>query len=470
MRQVAGQKVVDRYRKAATSESIYGSLGNLTSWFDLTPEQRRQQRAPRPPWWALPSENTLDRATAMLPRLMYERLDEMGIDFTVIYPTTGIFAPHVEDEELRRAACRAFNVFHAEIFGDYSDRIAPVAVVPMHTPAEAIEELEYAVNTLKLKAVMMAGHVIRTIPAAANAPFEIRRYAHWLDNFCLDSEYDYDPVWAKCVELKVPATFHSVAMGWGSRTSISNWKYNHIGHFAAAGEALCKAMFFGGVTRRFPQLKCAFLEGGVGWACGLYADLVEHWPKRNRKAIERLNPAKLNRPLLRELFERYGGKMTPGKIDGENWWAAQKAETALKAGDASRNWETDEAMLDEWARCQIERREDIKDLFVPNFYFGCETDDRLNALAFNSKMNPFGARLKAVLSSDIGHWDVPDMREVLEEAYELVEDDLITEDDFRDFAFVNPAELWASMNPDFFKGTVVETAVNHLMGRSAKAA
>src|SRR5215472_12654884 len=175
MRQVAGQKVVDRYRKEATSESIYGSLGSLTSWFDLNPEQRRQQRAPRPPWWVLPNENTLDRATAMLPQLMYERLDEMGIDFTVIYPTLGIFAPHVEDEELRRAACRAFNVFHAEIFGGYSDRIAPVAVVPMHTPAEAIEELEYAVNTLKLKAVMMAGHVIRTIPAAASAPFEIRR-------------------------------------------------------------------------------------------------------------------------------------------------------------------------------------------------------------------------------------------------------------------------------------------------------
>jgi hypothetical protein len=32
----------------------------------------------------------LDRATAMLPRLMYERLDDLGIDFSVVYPTAGL--------------------------------------------------------------------------------------------------------------------------------------------------------------------------------------------------------------------------------------------------------------------------------------------------------------------------------------------------------------------------------------------
>jgi hypothetical protein len=40
--------------------------------------------------------------------------------------------------------------------------------------------------------------------------------------------------------------------------------YNHIGHFASAGHAVAKALFFGGITRRFPDLNFAFLEGGVG--------------------------------------------------------------------------------------------------------------------------------------------------------------------------------------------------------------
>jgi hypothetical protein len=125
----------------------------------------------------------------------------------------------------------------------------------------------------------------------------------------------------------------------------------------------------------------------------------------------------------------------------------------------------DPAALDDWARCGIEKAEDIKELFVPHFYFGCEADDPLNATAFNGKMNPFGARLGAIFSSDIGHWDVPDMTEVLEEAYELVEHEVITEDDFRDFVFTNPVKMWG-MNPDFFKGTVVEQDAAKLVGKN----
>jgi hypothetical protein len=38
--------------------------------------------------------------------------------------------------------------------------------------------------------------------------------------------------------------------------------------------------------------------------------------------------------------------------------------------------------LDEFARCAITRKEDIRDLFVPKFFFGCEGDDRMTALAY----------------------------------------------------------------------------------------
>jgi len=39
---------------------------------------------------------------------------------------------------------------------------------------------------------------------------------------------------------------------------------------------------------------------------------------------------------------------------------------------------------------------------------------------------------------------------------------VITEEDFRDFVFTNPARLWTDMNPDFFKGTVVADHVAKL--------
>ena len=106
----------------------------------------------------------------------------------------------------------------------------------------------------------------------------------------------------------------------------------------------------------------------------------------------------------------------------------------------------------------------IKDLFVPHFYFGCEADDPVTAWAFDTKKNPYGAKLNAIFSSDIGHWDVVDMRGVTAEAYELIEHGLLNEDEFRDFMFSNAARMWGSTNPDFFRGTVVEREAAKVLG------
>ena len=122
--------------------------------------------------------------------------------------------------------------------------------------------------------------------------------------------------------------------------------------------------------------------------------------------------------------------------------------------------------LDDFGACHITRPEDIRDLFVPNFYFGCEADDPITSWAFKSQVNPFGVKLNAIFGSDIGHFDVPDMTAVLVEAYEGVEDGLITEDDFRDFVFANPVRFWTDVNPNFFTGTAVETQVQRFLGKA----
>jgi hypothetical protein len=120
-------------------------------------------------------------------------------------------------------------------------------------------------------------------------------------------------------------------------------------------------------------------------------------------------------------------------------------------------------MLDEWAACGIERAEDIKRLYADRFWFGCEADDPMTSLAFNSSVNPFGAELQVMLGSDMAHWDLPDVTEVLEEAYEMVERGWIGEAAFRDFVFTNPARFYTGTNPAFFEGTVVEKAVADLI-------
>jgi predicted TIM-barrel fold metal-dependent hydrolase len=345
-----GPQVADYLRQVGGAKAVEGFKSRPTEDWHLTIplKERRERRLDQPVWWGMPAKNTLDHATSMLPKLLYERLDDFGFDFVVLYPSMGLRVPFIAEAELRRVTCRAFNTFSADLFREYKDRLTPAAVIPMHTPEEAIDELKYVVGTLGFKVVMMTSLIRRPIKSSNPNP----RYNEWLDMLAIDSEYDYDPVWAKCVELGVSPTFHSVTKGVGTRVSPSNAVYNHIGHFGVAGEAVCKALFLGGVTRRFPTLNFAFLEGGVGWACALYSDLIGHWKKRNPAALEDINPANVDRELLVRLFREYGGKDV-----------ADQAELLRNPGKSLSPRTADpEASLDDFVACGIEHPEDIRDI------------------------------------------------------------------------------------------------------------
>jgi predicted TIM-barrel fold metal-dependent hydrolase len=416
----------------------------------LSPEQMRGAGLVRTSWWGLPTRNTLDRGTALLPALLAERLPELGIDHAVLYPTYGLVPAALDDAAIRRPLARAFNTFYAEAFRDHTDALTPVGIIPMHTPDEAIAELDHATGELGLKAFMFGGPIARPAPGV-DPP---SRSARWLDSLGLDSQYDYDPVWQRCVDLGVSPTFHTAAMGWTIRASVSNYVFNHIGMFAIAGELLALSLFLGGVPQRFPTLRFAFQEGGVAWAAALYANLVGHWEKRNREAVEHYNPAHLDRVQLADLFEQHGSPRYRERLD--------RLDDGLRMLSLP---DEDPATLDEFARCGITDADDIRDVFTTAFHFGCEADDPMTALAFDTRRNPGGARLKALFASDIGHWDVPDIREVLPEAWELVEDGHASAADFRALTFEHAVSLWAGTNPSFFAGTTVEAAVRDELER-----
>jgi predicted TIM-barrel fold metal-dependent hydrolase len=434
------------------ADGFLAALRTTTDALKLTPAERAKRRVAQPNFWNRQAENTLDRATAMMPKMLYERLDEIGTDFAVIYPTAGLRLPRIKDDATRRAVIRAYNIVSADYFRKYSDRMTPAAIIPMHHPEEAIAELEFVTGQLGSKVGMFGSGMARKVPDATGN--EVVAY----DVLAIDSPYDYDPVWKKCVELGIAPTFHSSASGQGLRNSPSNFVYNHIGHFAAAGHAVAKAIFLGGVTRRFPELRFAFLEGGVGWGCQLFGDLIEHWERRGAPALKRMNPDKLDRKLLMELVEKHGYTEIAEALKARDGWPAPDSQ--YLTGNREE--------LDDFAACRITRKEDWIELYAKPYYFGCEADDRMNATAFG-RGNPFGAKLNAIYSSDIGHFDVIDFRDPLPEAYELVEDGHITEDDFRAFVFKNPVTLWGTQNPRFFEGTVVAKEAAALLNAAQPA-
>ena len=406
----------------------YGSFDGSRTWAAMTPEEREIERPPRTPWWGLPMANTLDFATANAPHLLHRRLDELGMDFAVCYPSVGLTFPTLRVDEIRQAACRAINRYMADVFDGLGDRLTPVGVIPMYDPVEAVAELDH-VRSLGLKTVMLGGFAVRSAPNGVN----------WFDHLGIDSAHDYDPVWAWLSEHGVSAGFHSGSMGWTGRSSVSNFTYNHMGNFAGANEATAKSLFFDGVPHRFPDLRLAFLEGGVTWAVQLLADLVGHYEKRGPEGIMAYDPMALDGARFDELMAEHAGPLRVH--DG--------------IGDVLREQFSTPDVHEDFGRTGVTGPADIVEQVTRSYVFGCEADDPLTGLAFDTRRNPGGAALSAMFSSDIGHWDVPEMAGVLPELYEHLEHGWLDEAQMRAFACDNAHRFYTDTNPDFFAGTTV---------------
>src|SRR6266851_3475126 len=78
-----------------------------------------------------------------------ERMRKVGGDLAAdgflaaLNPTAGLRLPRIHDDATRRAVIRAHNIVTADAFHNLGERMTPAAIIPMHTPEEAIAELEY---------------------------------------------------------------------------------------------------------------------------------------------------------------------------------------------------------------------------------------------------------------------------------------------------------------------------------------
>ncbi len=436
LKDVAGPDMVEKYFAGRDRRN---SLPGQRNWYTATDEERLRQRLRRGVWWPYPYK-PLEHATFRLPKLFHERMGEIGIDFAIVYPTAGLMLEGIRDDEMRGAVIRAYNTMVSDLYRPFADRMTPVAVVPRRTPKEAIDEATFAVKQLGFKAVMINGTVHR----------RSETNERYVDALGLDNEEDYDPLWQTCLDLKVAVTSHAGSLTWTDHASVTNYVFNHVGHFAQANHVMAKAIFLGGVTHRFPGLNFGFLEGGVGWARNLYHDLMGHFEKRTyENALTFLDPRMFDDREFGRVYDQYAY----GRFVGLKDQVVNSINAENDRGSLQEQFERETQHVNDFAAAGCRSKQDIADLFSRNFYFGCEADDPMTALAFDERL---GRPLKAVFSSDISHWDVPEVTDVLPEAFELVEHGLLNEEQFRSFTFANAAHLHGEMNPDFFKGTAIE--------------
>jgi predicted TIM-barrel fold metal-dependent hydrolase len=441
----AGPAMVDRFKKK------YGH--RFHGWYELTPADRLKKRLRRPVYWGTPT-STADRSAAILPGYFYDRLDEYGIDLALVFPTIGLtLGRDLTDPDMANGVVRAYNQMAVETFADYSDRMIPGGVLSLADPADAIEQIEHA-HSIGLKILVTGGTIVRPVEADAEWQPDPGKRRVYIDALGVDSPYDYEPVWRKFVELGIPVTTHSGSMGWPDRSLVNNFVGNHLGHFAQSHHVFARSLFLGGVTQRHPDLNFAFLEGGVGWACNLLSDLIGHWEKRNKTYMHaNLKPTNFDVDAFRVLYEKYTQNLPryKGKLDD----IVARNLDSLESETSQQELTDRDGDSDDFAAVRVDSEDDVRRLFSDTSYFGCEADDPMTALAFDDRLN---LKLKPLFGSDISHFDVTDCSETVEEAWELVDEGLITKKDFRDFTFANTVHLYKRMNPDFFKGTVVEQA------------
>src|SRR5215475_5244355 len=127
----------------------------------MTLAQRTERGVAMEGFWGRQSTNTRDRATAMMPKMLYDRAAELGIDFGIVYPTAGLGLPRIADDATRRAVIRGFNVVTHDYFKDLADKLTPAAVIPVHTPEEAIEGLRLLPRRRGAKACIFGSGVRR---------------------------------------------------------------------------------------------------------------------------------------------------------------------------------------------------------------------------------------------------------------------------------------------------------------------
>ena len=116
-----------------------------------------------------------------------------------------------------------------------------------------------------------------------------------------------------------------------------------------------------------------------------YAGLRSHCGKHNAEDyIGNYDPRNIDKEMLADLFQKYGGTMAKVRPDPK--------DRAFARSPGGWHWDDDDMIAHELDALGARSGEDLRPLFENNFYFGCEADDPLVALGFDRRMNPLRAR------------------------------------------------------------------------------
>ena len=208
-----------------------------------------------------------------------------GIDAEIVFPNKGLTMWATPDPAFSNAMCRVWNDWAWETFGPYNDRLSPMAAV-------ATADLEGALAEIRRVAKM--GFRGLTLPC--KPVWGAHDAAHL--NYNLPA---FDPLWTVIEEADLPFTFH-VSTGRDPRAARGNGGavINYAVHSLSPTMEPVANLCASGVLERFPKLRFATIEAGIGWLPWALEAMDEAYRKHHMWVRPKL------RTLPSEQFREHG--------------------------------------------------------------------------------------------------------------------------------------------------------------------
>jgi uncharacterized protein len=195
------------------------------------------------------------------PHRRIKDMDVEGIQVAVLYPSGTPSMCVVPDTRLEAALYRAYHRWLADYCASYPKRLKGVAVVSMRNLELGVEELQRTAKEPWMVGVLCSPH---------------------MDDLNLDHPNFY-PLWAAAQDLDLPICIHAGCgrppYALGTNESSNNLFMMHTMAHPFEQMRAIAAVMGGGVLDKFPQLRFAFLEAGVGWVPWWLDRLAEHAEK-----------------------------------------------------------------------------------------------------------------------------------------------------------------------------------------------
>ena len=214
------------------------------------------------------------RAGGWMPQARLDDMDQDGMDAAVLF---GGGPLGTANQELYLASFAAYNRWLADFCAFAPKRFAGVGYVPMQDPVVAAGMVrEFA--KMGLKAVNIPAFPMSPAASLNGGDAQTRALTGDVNSERSYADPEFDVFGKTCVELGMPVTIH--LGGRVVRFQDPKWFLSDLlmSKFAM-GETIA-IMIYGGVFDRFPDLKLASVESGVGWFAFAANYMDETWNKQ----------------------------------------------------------------------------------------------------------------------------------------------------------------------------------------------